>query len=259
MDKIKLEFEINADKLLFIRAIAADVRVMVQPLSPFSNKEMTTEERIVFKAERDFNLSVEKNGGVPSFDALNLLHKAYLSVDFHFKAAETLEQIHELFPEKSNLNNIGIYYSNAGKVDKALKYYELAMEKEPTATTAFNIAQQYKYSDKEKYKFYILKALKLNPDHIIAGFSLGLIYNETDDKDKGRNLIESSFSKWKKKFESNQMDSWDYSWFASCAKALGKHDYAKQIEESAPNENIEKIYKSENLSQLKQENGIIKL
>ena len=259
LDKIKLEFEINADKLLFIRAIAADVRVMVQPLSPFSNKEMTTEERIVFKAERDFNLSVEKNGGVPSFDALNLLHKAYLSVDFHFKAAETLEQIHELFPEKSNLNNIGIYYSNAGKVDKALKYYELAMEKEPTATTAFNIAQQYKYSDKEKYKFYILKALKLNPDHIIAGFSLGLIYNETDDKDKGRNLIESSFSKWKKKFESNQMDSWDYSWFASCAKALGKHDYAKQIEESAPNENIEKIYKSENLSQLKQENGIIKL
>ena len=257
-DKIKLEFEINADKLLFIRASAAEVCVMVQPISPFSNKEMTTEERIVYKAEREFNLAVEKNGGEPSLEALKQLHKAYESVSYHFKAAETLEQINELFPGKSNLNNIGLHYSNAGKKEKAIKYYELALQQNPSATTAFNLAMQYKYSDKVKYKSYIMKALSINPEDLTSSYSLGMIYRENGEQENGDKLLEIAFGKWKKKFESNKMESWDFSWFASCAKALGKHDYAKHIEESAPEENLNKIYKSENLSQLKQDDGITK-
>ena len=43
---------------------------MVEPLSPFANKEMTTEERIKYKAERDFNLECERNGGELSLSAL---------------------------------------------------------------------------------------------------------------------------------------------------------------------------------------------
>lgn len=257
-DNIKLEFEINADKLLFIRASAAATRVMVQPLSPFSNKEMTTEERIIYKAERDFNLEVEKNGGQPTLEALKQLHKAYESVGYHFKAAETLEQINELYPGKSNLNNIGLHYSNAGKKEKALKYYELALKEEPSATTAFNIAMQYKYSDKEKYKSYLMKALTINPEHLTSSYSLGMIYIDNGESENGEKILERAFNRWKKKFDSNQMDSWDYSWFASCARALGKHDYAKHIEESEPKGNTEKIYKSENLSQLKQDNGLMK-
>ena len=78
---------------------------MVEPLSPFANKEMTTEERIKYNAERDFNLECERNGGEPSLSALQTLHKAYEKIGMDFKAAETLEQIEEMFPGKGNLNN----------------------------------------------------------------------------------------------------------------------------------------------------------
>lgn len=258
-DSIKLEFEINADKLLFVRASTPYMQVMVEPLSPFSNKELSTEERIVNKAVRDYNLAVETNGGEPSLDALTQLHRAYKSVGYEFKAAETLEQIHEMFPGKAILNNIGLHYSNAGKKEKAIKFYDLAMQESPSATTAFNIAMQYKYSDKEKYKSYVEKAQALNSSHNSSAYALGMIHIEDGEDEKGKKILENAFDRWQKKLDSNNMDSSDYSWFSSCAKALGKNDYAKHILELAPKEDLDKIYNSNNLTQLKQEQGLTKL
>ena len=54
------------------------------------------------------------------------------------------------------------------------------------------------------------------------------------------------------------MSKSDYSWFSSCARALVKNDYAQQILDSEPKENLEKIYNSDNLTQIKQEEGLQK-
>ncbi|MCD8400430.1 Hsp70 family protein [Tenacibaculum finnmarkense] len=256
---VKLALEINADKMLLIRASAGDKVIMVEPLSPFSNKEMTTEQRIKFKAERDFNLECERNGGEPTLSALQTLHKVYQKIKLEFKAAETLEQIEEMFPGKGNLNNIGLHYSNAGKKEKAISFYEKAMQESPCSTTAFNIAMQFKYKDAKKYKEYVEKAHNIDPTDNTVAYNLGQEYIKKGKKEKGEKLIQGAFDNWKKKFETkNNLQSWEYSWFSSCARALGKKDYAIHIEESKPKEILNKMYNSENLTQVKQNNELQK-
>lgn len=256
---VKLEIEINADKMLLIRASAGNKKIMVEPLSPFSNKEMSTEERIKFKAERDFNLECERNGGEPTLSALQSLHKAYEKTNMEFKAAETLEQIEEMFPGKGNLNNIGLHYSNAGKKEKAILFYQKALDKTPSSTTAFNIAMQYKNTNTEKFKEYLLKAREMDPSDNTVAYNLGTEYKKEGKLKEGEQLLQEAFDRWQKKFETyNKLEKWEYSWFSSCARAMGKKDYAEHIEQCAPKEDLEKLYNSENLTQYKQEEGIQK-
>ncbi|MCG8803274.1 Hsp70 family protein [Tenacibaculum finnmarkense] len=256
---VKLALEINADKMLLIRASAGDKVIMVEPLSPFSNKEMTTEQRIKFKAERDFNLECERNGGEPTLSALQTLHKVYQKIKLEFKAAETLEQIEEMFPGKGNLNNIGLHYSNAGKKEKAISFYEKAMQESPSSTTAFNIAIQFKYKDAKKHKEYLKKAHNIDPTDNTVAYNLGQEYIKEGKEEKGEKLMQGAFDNWKKKFETkNNLQSWEYYWFSSCARALGKKDYAIHIEESKPKEILNKMYNSENLTQVKQNNELQK-
>lgn len=256
---VKLEIEINADKMLLIRATAGNKKIMVEPLSPFANKEMTTEERIKFKAERDFNLECERNGGEPTLSALKALHSAYQKIGMEFKAAETLEQIEEIFPGKGNLNNIGLHYSNAGKKDKAILFYQKALDQTPSSTIAFNIAMQYKNSDSEKFKEYLLKAREMNPSDNTVAYNLGQEFKKEGKIKEGEQLMQEAFERWQKKFETtNKLESWEYSWFSSCARAMGKNDYAEHIEQCAPKEDLEKLYNSDNLTQFTQEEGIQK-
>ncbi|WP_029035869.1 Hsp70 family protein [Salinimicrobium xinjiangense] len=256
---VKLEIEINADKMLLIRASAGNKKLMVEPLSPFANKEMTTEERIIYKAERDFNLECERNGGEPTLLALQALYKAYQKIGMEYKAAETLEQIDEMFPGKGSLNNIGLHYSNAGKKDKAIMFYMRAMEKSPSSTTAFNIAMQYKHNDRNKYKEYLSKAREINPSDNAVAYNLGEEFKQEGKIKEGEKLLWEAFNRWQEKFESaNKLAKWEYSWFSSCARALGKKDYAEHINECEPKEDLEKMYNSNNLTQFKQEEGLQK-
>ena len=164
-----------------------------------------------------------------------------------------------MFPGKGNLNNIGLHYSNAGKKEKAISFYERAMEESPSSTTAFNIAMQYKYKDKKKYKEYLEKAHDINPTDNTSAYNLGKEYIKEGKKEEGEKLIQEAFDRWQKKFESNnKLAKWEYSWFSSCARALGKHDYAKHIEECEPKEKLDKMYNSDNLTQVKQDNGLQK-
>jgi tetratricopeptide (TPR) repeat protein len=174
-----------------------------------------------------------------------------------FKAAETLEQIEEMFPGKGNLNNIGLHYSNAGKKYKAIIFYERAMVKEPSSTTAFNIAMQYKNSDKKKYNEYLHKARGINPSDNTVAYNLGQDLKNAGKIEEGEKLLKEAFDRWQKKFEStNKLEKWEYSWFSSCARALGKKDYAEHINECEPKEDLDKMYNSDNLTQFKQEEGL---
>ena len=137
-------------------------------------------------------------------------------------------------------------------------FYERAMSKEPSSTTAFNIAMQYKHTDKKKYQEYLEKAQETNPSHNPSAYSLGQEYIKAGKKKEGEKLLQEAFDRWKQKFESNKMEKWDYSWFSSCARALGKRDYAEHIDECEPKENLDKMYNSDNLTQFKQEEGLQK-
>lgn len=256
--KIKLEFELNADKMLLIRATAGDKKIMVEPLSPFINKEMSTLERIKYKAERDFNLECERNGGEPSLKSLQFLYSVYNKLNLDFKAAETLEQIEEMYPGKGNLNNIGLHYSNSGHDDKALSFYEKAFKKNASEVTAFNIALHHKGNNKDEYLNYLKKAQEINPEHNPSAYNLALELKKQGNVSEAESLLNKAFNNWQIKFQNNEMSKSDYSWFSSCARALGKNDYAQHILDSEPKENLEKIYNSDNLTQIKQEEGLQK-
>lgn len=254
---VKLELEITTDKLLLARATAGGKQVMVEPINPFANRELSTEQRIVLKAERQANLEAEQNGGKPTKQGLETLYKAYEKVGNDFRAAETLELLNEIYPSVDNYNQISIFYSNAGHKDKALDFAEKAYTYDKSATTAFNYAYDLRSKDRNKFKEILEETLRLDPNHNCATYEMGrLLYNENNPE--GKKMIEKAFEKWKQKYDTNKLRDWEYSWLSSAADELGMRDFAQQVRESKPQLSGEKMYNSENLTVTSREEGLIK-
>lgn len=254
---VKLELEITTDKLLIARASAVGQSVFVEPINPFANKELTTEQRIVLKAERQANLEAEQNNGTPTKQGLETLYKAYEKVGKDLRAAETLELLNELYPSVHNFNQIGVLYSSAGYDDKALEYYEKGYNSNKNATTAFNYAYKLKDKDKAKFKEILEESLKLEPDKPHSLYELGRLLKR-ENNPEGKKMIEKAFETWKRKFETNQMSESDYSWLSSAADDLGMREFAQQVRDSKPQFSGEKLYNSENLTITSREEGLIK-
>lgn len=254
---VKLEIEINADKLLFARATAEGKSVYVEAINPFSNKDLTTEERIVLKAERQANIEAEQNNGVPTKEGLTNLYKAYALINNDFRAAETLELLNELYPNNSNYNQIGVFYSSAGYDNKAQQFYELAFENNKNATTAFNYAHSLKKKNKEKFKEILEISVKLEPNMPHSLYELGKLL-KSDKDEKGKEMIKKAFNIWKKKYDTNSMSENDYGWLSSAADELGMRDFAEEVRGAKPTFNGDQLYNSENLTKTNIEEGIIK-
>jgi len=246
-DKIKISITVSSDKVLHIKATCGEQQVMVEPLSPFANKELTARERIIYRAERTYNLACQKNGGGPTADTLKILYQVYCSQEQHFKAAEVLELMADMFPDKASFNNIGLSYSNAGKKSKALKFYMKSMASDPSATTAFNLAIQYKYSDPDKFKEFLEKAQELDPKHVISKFCLGRLYHN-DGEQAGKDMILEACKIWERRFSKNKMREFDYGWFESCARELEKWDLVEQIKSARKSSDSSQLFRDENLT-----------
>jgi len=254
---VRLELEINSDKLLLARASAVGQSVIIEPIHPFANKDLTTEERIVLKAERQANIEAEQNGGKPTKEGLEALCKAYHKVGIDLRAAETLELLNELYPSTSNYNEIGLLYSQAGHDDKALEFYELGYIHDKNGSTAFNYAYKLKYKNRDKYKVILEEALSLEPDQPHSLYELGKIFKQEGKKD-GNEMIEKAFDIWKNKFNNNTLHEYEYSWLSSAAEDLDMRDFAKQVSDSKPKKSNEKLFNSDNLTITQREDGLIK-
>lgn len=252
-----MELEITTDKLLLARATADGKQVMVEPINPFANKELTTEQRIVLKAERQANLEAEQNGGKPTKQGLESLYKAYEKVGNNYRAAETLELLNELYPNVHNYNQISVLYNNAGYDEKALEFAEKAYQHNKNATTAFNYAHGLKHKDKAKFKEILEESLRLDPNKPHSLYELGRLLKR-ENNPEGKKMIQQAFDTWKRKFDTNQMSESDYSWLSSAADELGMRDFAQQVRESEPQFKGEKLYNSENLTITSREEGLIK-
>lgn len=243
---VKLELEINADKVVLARATADGENMMVE-LNPFANKELTTEERLVYVALKDFNNESKNNLGNPSKRGLDNLAKTYSRANQFHKAAETYEYMNELFPNKVNYNQIGLEYSKAGNEEKATEFYKLAFENNKNEVTAFNYAHQLKKVDLTKSIEIFRESLKINPNKPHSLFELGkVLFNRGDSA--GKEMIEKAFEIWMKQFDSGILNEVDYTWLPSCAQFLGKNDVARRVRENTPKETIEGLYDSENLT-----------
>lgn len=254
--KVRLELNINSDKLLNVKADADGQSVTAEPMNPFANKELSIEETIILKAERQANIDAERNGGKPSKDGLKQLHEAYENAGYFHRAAETLEVQNELYPDVSNYNQIGYYYSSAGYRDKAFECFKLAYTKDKCAVTAFNYALHLKHRDPAKAISIFEESLKMNPNYPYSKYELGLLLKGINDQ-RSKALITSAFDIWNSSFNSNTLSENDYYWLHNAANELGKGDLAEHVMQSKPNAPSKRFYNPDNLTRTAEDEGLI--
>lgn len=249
---IKLTIEVNADKMLITRATCMDVICNIEPLNPFANKELSSEERVALKAERQANIESEANGGVPSKQTLVDLRKAYNRAGQIFKAAETYELQNELYPEEGVYNNIGVLYGNAGDTDKAIEFYEKALELDPYDECAnANLGSTLRRKDPKRAKEYLQRALSINPDEDIALIELGRIQQAEGDIEGAKAKFRKAYDKYLRKWKAKSLPNYAFGWFALVAEELGEEDFASEIRKATPIPQGDKFYDPENLSKTK--------
>ena len=248
--QVTLALEITADKLLLAKAHCMGVSCMVEPQNPFANKELSTEERIVLRAERAANLETERNGGIPTKNCLITLRKAYEDAGDDFKAAETLEQQNEIYPNPEDYNLIGVYYDNSGNSDKAIDFYERALEHNPNNLYAnFNLGHSLFNQDIQRSRQYLNKAYKLDSKHPCTNIMLGRLDEEEGNKAAARAKYQVAYDVYEQRWKSNSLRDSDYGWFASVAEKLGKVNRADEIRRARPKIEQTSYYDEENLTQ----------
>lgn len=249
---IQLAIEINTDKMLIARASCMGASCCVEPLNPFANKELSTEERIALKAERQANLEAEHNGGVPSKKTLIELRLAYNKAGHTFKAAETYELQNELYPEPDMYNSIAVLYNNAGATDKAIEFYEKALEENPNHKYAnANLGSTLRFKDPKRAKEYLQRAISVDPDHDIALIELGRIQKLEGDSQGAKEKFQKVYDRYMQQWKTESLPEYAYGWFASIAEELGENDFAKEIRQSTPSSQCEAYYDPENLTMTK--------
>ncbi|MDY6032582.1 MAG: Hsp70 family protein [Alloprevotella sp.] len=248
--QVSLALEITADKLLLAKAHCMGVSCMVEPQNPFANKELSTEERIVLRAEREANIETERNGGIPTKNCLITLRKAYEDAGNDFKAAETLEQQNEIYPNPEDYNLIGVYYHNSGNKDKAIDFFERALAHNPNDYWPnFNLGNTLFYKDSKRSRQYLNKAYELNPSEPCINILLGRLDKREGKEAEAKEKFQIAYDRYEQKWKANSLNNSDYGWFASVAEELGKKDKAYEIRSAKPKIEQTTYYDEENLTQ----------
>lgn len=248
--QVSLALEITADKLLLAKAHCMGVSCMVEPQNPFANKELSTEERIVLRAEREANIETERNGGIPTKKCLISLRKAYEDAGNDFKAAETLEQQNEIYPNPEDYNLIGVYYHNSGNKDKAIDFFERALDHNPNDYWPnFNLGNTLFYKDSKRSRQYLNKAYELNPSEPCINILLGRLDKREGKEAEAKEKFQIAYDRYEQKWKANSLNNSDYGWFASVAEELGKKDKAYEIRSAKPKIEQTTYYNEENLTQ----------
>lgn len=248
--QVTLALEITTDKLLLAKAHCMGVSCMVEPQNPFANKELSTEERIVLRAEREANIETERNGGIPTKNCLISLRKAYEDAGNDFKAAETLEQQNEIYPNPEEYNLIGVYYHNSGNRDKAIDFFERALDHNPNDYWSnFNLGNTLFYRDLKRARQYLNKAYELNPFEPCINILLGRLDKREGKESEAKEKFQIAYDRYEQKWKANSFNNSDYGWFASVAEELGKKDKAYEIRSAKPKIEQTTYYDEENLTQ----------
>lgn len=248
--QVTLALEITADKLLLAKAHCMGVSCMVEPQNPFANKELSTEERIVLRAEREANIETERNGGIPTKNCLISLRKAYEDAGNDFKVAETLEQQNEIYPNPEEYNLIGVYYHNSGNRDKAIDFFERALDYNPNDYWSnFNLGNTLFYKDLKRARQYLNKAYELNPSEPCINILLGRLDKREGKESEAKEKFQIAYDRYEQKWKANSFNKSDYGWFASVAEELGKKDKAYEIRSAKPKIEQTTYYDEENLTQ----------
>jgi molecular chaperone DnaK (HSP70) len=228
-DTIRLECDISHDKLIYFRAFIKDMEIDVEPLNPFANAALSTEEIAEKRLLKTMNEAAKANGGKPPLKMLRELANFYVKLEKHLKAAETFELIQQLDPLARNESSICYHYAMAGKKKQSNKWAEIAYQKSPHGTNAYNLALvKEQQGNMEEYTRLMEEAVDKNSD---AAFLTYGEYLLTRDKEKAKELIQKGFDIWYRQFQGNEIHKNNYSRLIRAARQIGRMEVAQEVQQ----------------------------
>lgn len=250
-ETVRLKIRLTADKLLKGHVEVRGRTYELDPVNPLSNKALSLEETAILRAQRLVNNDASKNGGKASVNILKDLAKAYKDAGKHLDAAETYEDINELYPGTISLNNIALEYGEAGKQKKKIKLLEAAYKESPNdATVMFNLAYNIKAQNSARYKELLEKSISLSPNDPSHLYDFGCWLRNHNERQRGQDMINQALHIWEERFKNGRMMSWDYSWYISALESLGEYSKAKEVRE-AQKKTSSLSFNTDNLTQIK--------
>jgi len=111
------------------------------------------------------------------------------------KALEYYQKAININPKHTSAHyNIGIIYQNRNEDDKALEYYQKAININPKYVDAYNnigIIYQNRNEDDKALEYY-QKAININPKYALAHNNMAIIYDERNEDDKALEYFQKS-------------------------------------------------------------------
>ncbi|MBW4512190.1 MAG: Hsp70 family protein [Scytonematopsis contorta HA4267-MV1] len=247
---VRVKCSLSEDKVLSVTATIAGKQVVATLINPGANRELTTEERLVFEAEKLANKMAARNGGKPTVPGLMNLVRACEKAKNYLRAAETMELVQMLDKNNRHETNICHYYDKAGKSKQAATWAKIAYDNKKTAINAFNLALFKKTSNNyQEYESLMEECLQLDDNPITAFVYYGsylMSKNNEVQVNRGRQMSEKGFDYLYKMFVEDELPNKGYPILISAAKALGKNDIVKLVESSYEEKNRKSSFYDEN-------------
>lgn len=232
-DKITLKCNISHDKLITFRAYIQNLEISTEPLNPYANSALSTEDIAEKQLLKLLYKATKENGGRPPLDKLKALSQFYVKTERHLKAAETFENIQQLDPNRRYETSICYHYAEAGRKKLSDNWAEIAYQRSPTSTNAYNLALTKSLQrNNDEYKKLMEEAVNLGSGAAMLTYGEFLL---NKDRERAEELIQQAFDIWYKEFEANKLSKNDFSRLIRAAKQLGKIQIAEQVQKAKDN------------------------
>lgn len=247
-DNIRLECDITHDKLIHFKAFIRDLEVQVEPINPFANRALTTEEIAEKRLLKIINNNAKENGGKPSAELLKQLASFYRETKNYLKVAETYEVIQALKPNERYENNICYNYSKAGKEKLSDKWAEIAYQKDKCPSNIHNYAlRKEKEGDIKAYEELLEEAIRLGGKASCVTLGEHLLYK--GDSDRAMELFRKAFDYYYSQYQRGFLDKDQYYWLIKAANYIDK-DIAEEVKLARDNmeDSSHKWFNTDNLA-----------
>ncbi len=256
---VEVTLEMNADKVLLVRATCHGEECTVKSENPFANTYQTDEEKKIMLAERDTYIAADKNGGIPTKDSLIRLRNAYSKAENDYREAEVLELQLKYYPQDNLYNRLGVLFHNSGNITKAMSCYRKAIaindeDPWPHSNLGHDLYQIGKYREAKKE---LERAIELRPDQTTALIVLGDIYAEEENLETANDYREQAYNILMRLGHEGSLDDCDFGWLRRVANRLGKEDAIEAVRPSTDDYKSNCAYNESNLVSITPKENII--
>ena len=229
-EKVKVQWQIDQEKILRVVAEVAGVRQDAQFHNPLANEEVNEEVEAMLKAKQAFNRSVLEGGGRPSAGVTLAYSRAAQQAGHWRLAAEMLEAVERLDSNSDHSTSICFCYSKDGDFGSSQKWAEIAYKRRPSAVTAYNLAlDKRRHGNNQEFERLMEECLEYAPDYSAALVVYGEYLVNSGDA-KGVGYLQKAFDIFEEEKAEGVLEPEDIPRFRKAAQLLGKREELTSID-----------------------------